>query len=73
MIGGMNFRVTNLDELRKKILQLYASITPNQRMYTILSLYYRFGYCLAEQGEPSLHRVCIRFTFFSYILLYFWF
>lgn len=51
-------RATNLVDLREKLIQLCANITPNQLNDMRVSLYNRFGYCLAQEGglfEPLIH------------------
>ena len=50
-------RARNLEELRQKIIHFCGRITPQQLRDMRLSLYNRFGYCLAERGglfEPLL-------------------
>lgn len=51
-------RARNLAELRQKIINFCANITPEQLRSMRRNLYDRFGYCLAKEGglfEPSIH------------------
>lgn len=53
--GQRHERATNLDELRQKIIEVHANITPELLANTRRAFYDRLGYCLAQNGGLFEH------------------